>query len=43
MAPGHVSTHLVAQLLPGVRTVSIAERGLHYAAVVAGDESRIDF
>ena len=28
MAPGHVSTHLVAALLPSVRAVSIADRGL---------------
>jgi malonate decarboxylase epsilon subunit len=35
MAPGHVSTHLVAELLPGVRAVSIADQGLRYATVVA--------
>ena len=37
--PGHVSTQLVAQLLPGVRAVSIADRGLRYAAVVAAREN----
>jgi malonate decarboxylase epsilon subunit len=35
MAPGHVSTQLVAQLFPGVRAISITDHGLHYAAVVA--------
>jgi malonate decarboxylase epsilon subunit len=35
MAPGHVSTHLVADLLPGVSAVSIADQGLRYATVVA--------
>jgi malonate decarboxylase epsilon subunit len=35
MAPGHVSTQLIAQLLPGMRAVSITDRGLRYAAVVA--------
>ncbi len=39
MAPGHVSTHLVAQLLPGVRAVSIADQGLRYATVVAAREN----
>jgi malonate decarboxylase epsilon subunit len=43
MAPGHVSTHLVVQLLPGVRAVSIADRGLRYAAVVVAREDRSDF
>jgi malonate decarboxylase epsilon subunit len=38
MAPGDVSTHLVAELLPGVRAVSIADRGLHYATVVGRRE-----
>jgi malonate decarboxylase epsilon subunit len=40
MAPGHVSTQLVAQLLPGVRPVSVADRGLRYAAVVAARKNR---
>jgi malonate decarboxylase epsilon subunit len=40
MAPGHVSTQLIAQLLPGVRAVSIPDRGLRYAAVVAARENR---
>jgi malonate decarboxylase epsilon subunit len=31
MAPGHVSTQLIAQLLPGVPTVSITDRGLRCA------------
>src|SRR4029077_18646681 len=35
MAPGHVSTHLVAELFPDVRAVSIADQGLRYATVVA--------
>jgi malonate decarboxylase epsilon subunit len=39
MAPGHVSTHLVAELLPGVRAVSIADQGLRYAAVTAAREN----
>ncbi|WP_406694284.1 malonate decarboxylase subunit epsilon [Singulisphaera sp. Ch08] len=43
MAPGRVSTQLVAQSLPGVRAVSIADRGLRYAAVVAARENRFDF
>jgi malonate decarboxylase epsilon subunit len=42
MAPGHVSTQLVAQLLPGVRAVSITDRGLRYAAVVAAREDSSD-
>jgi malonate decarboxylase epsilon subunit len=39
MAPGHVSTHLVAKLFPDVRAVSIADQGLRYATVVAARES----
>jgi malonate decarboxylase epsilon subunit len=35
MAPGHVSTHLVAELFPDVRAVSIADQGLRHATVVA--------
>ena len=35
MAPGHVSTHLVAKLFPDVRAVSIADQGLRYATVLA--------
>jgi malonate decarboxylase epsilon subunit len=38
MAPGHVSTHLVAELLPDVRAVSIADQGLRYATVLATRE-----
>ena len=38
MAPGHVSTHLVAELIPDVKAVSIADRGLHYATVLAARE-----
>lgn len=34
MAPGHVSTQLVSQLLPDVRAVSVADRGLRYAVGV---------
>jgi malonate decarboxylase epsilon subunit len=43
MAPGHVSTQLVAQLFPGVRAVSLTDRGLRYAAVVAAREDGSDF
>jgi malonate decarboxylase epsilon subunit len=35
MAPGHVSTHLIGELLPDVRAVSIADQGLRHATVVA--------
>jgi malonate decarboxylase epsilon subunit len=38
MAPGHVSTHLVAELFPDVRAVSISDQGLRYATVVAARE-----
>ncbi len=38
MAPGHVSTHLVAELFPDVRAVSIADQGLRYATVLAARE-----
>jgi malonate decarboxylase epsilon subunit len=38
MAPGHVSTHLVAELFPEVRAVSIADQGLRYATVLAARE-----
>jgi malonate decarboxylase epsilon subunit len=40
MAPGHVSTDLVAELFPSVRAVSITDRGLHYATVLATRDSR---
>jgi len=39
MAPGHVSTQLVAQLFPGVRALSVMDQGLRYAAAVAADEN----
>jgi malonate decarboxylase epsilon subunit len=39
MVPGHVSTHLLAALLPGVRAVSVADQGLRYATVVAAREN----
>jgi malonate decarboxylase epsilon subunit len=39
MTPGHVSTHLVAELFPEVKAVSIAERGLRYAEVVAHERT----
>jgi malonate decarboxylase epsilon subunit len=39
MPPGHVSSHLVAELLPGVRAVAIADQGLRYATVVAAREN----
>jgi malonate decarboxylase epsilon subunit len=35
MAPGHVSTSLVAELFPNARAVSIADQGLRYATVLA--------
>ena len=38
MAPGHVSTHLVGELFPDVRAVSIADQGIRHAAVVAARE-----
>jgi malonate decarboxylase epsilon subunit len=38
MAPGHVSTHLVAELIPDVRAVSIADQGLRHANVLAARE-----
>ena len=38
LAPGDVSTHLVSELFPGVRAVSIADHGLRYATVVGGRE-----
>jgi malonate decarboxylase epsilon subunit len=38
MAPGHVSTHLVRDLFPDVRAVSIADQGLRYATVLAARE-----
>jgi malonate decarboxylase epsilon subunit len=38
MAPGHVSTSLVAELFQDVRAVSIADQGLHYATVLATRE-----
>jgi len=37
MPPGHVSTHIVAELFPDVRAVSIADQGLRYATVVAAN------
>jgi malonate decarboxylase epsilon subunit len=38
MAPGHVSTHLIVELFPDVRAVSIADQGLRHATVVASRE-----
>ena len=35
MPPGHVSTHLLEEFFPGVRPISVADRGLHYATVLA--------
>jgi malonate decarboxylase epsilon subunit len=35
MAPGHVSTRLVAELFPDARAVSIADQGLRYATFLA--------
>jgi malonate decarboxylase alpha subunit len=40
MAPGHVSTNLVAESITGVRAISAADRGLRYAAIVVARESR---
>jgi malonate decarboxylase epsilon subunit len=42
MAPGHVSTHLVGELFPDVRAVSIADQGIRHAAVVVARENRSD-
>jgi malonate decarboxylase epsilon subunit len=39
MAPGHVSTRIVAKALSGVKAVSIADQGLRYATVVAAREN----
>jgi hypothetical protein len=39
MAPGHVSTHLVAALFPGVRAVSIADQSLRFATGLAAREN----
>ena len=39
MAPGYVSSRLVAELFPEVRAISIAEYGLRYATVRAAHES----
>jgi malonate decarboxylase epsilon subunit len=36
MAPGHVSTRLVAQLFPNEKVISIEDQGLRYAALLAG-------
>ena len=38
MAPGHVSTRLVAELFSEVRTISISDQGLRYATVLAANE-----
>jgi malonate decarboxylase epsilon subunit len=38
MAPGHVSTHLVAELLPDARAVSISDQGFRHATVLAARE-----
>jgi malonate decarboxylase epsilon subunit len=38
MAPGHVSTQIIARSLPGARAVSIADRGLRFAATAAARE-----
>ena len=35
MAPGHVSTHIVAKSWPGVRAISIADQGIRHATVLA--------
>jgi malonate decarboxylase epsilon subunit len=35
MAPGHVSTHIVAKSFPSVRAVSIADQGIRHATVLA--------
>jgi malonate decarboxylase epsilon subunit len=42
MAPGHVSTSLVAELFHDVRAVSIADQGLRYATVLATRENSSD-
>jgi hypothetical protein len=38
-APGHVSTHPVADLFPDMTAVSIADQGLRHATVVASREN----
>ncbi len=38
LAPGHVSTHLVAELFPDASAVSVTDRGLRYATVLAARE-----
>ena len=43
MPPGHVSTDLVATSFGGVRAVSIADRGLRYATVLAARENAATF
>jgi len=35
MPPGHVSTRLVTELIPGVRAVAVADQGLRHATVLA--------
>jgi malonate decarboxylase epsilon subunit len=39
MPPGNVSTHLVANNLPEVKAVALAEQGLRYATVIAQQAS----
>ncbi len=41
MAPGYVSTHLIGELFPDVRAVSIADQGLRHATVVAARDLRL--
>jgi malonate decarboxylase epsilon subunit len=38
MVPGHVSTHLVAELFPDVRAVSIGDQGFRYTTILAARE-----
>ena len=42
MPPGHVSTHLLAELFPGVGAVSIADQGLRHATALAGRQEPSD-
>ena len=42
MPPGHVSTHLLAELFPGVGAVSIADQGLRHATGLAAREDPSD-
>jgi malonate decarboxylase epsilon subunit len=42
MAPGHVSPRLVAEVFPRAKAVSITDRGLRYATVLAARENTLE-